>query len=58
MIVKILVYGDFDIRTIDCVSFEFRSNYVENWIRFKYENGIVETVHNVCVIKVESEKTE
>jgi len=40
---------------INCRSFEFRTNQVENWIRIKYKDGSTEEIHDVCVIKAESE---
>ncbi len=44
---------------IECESFEFRTNQVDNWIRIriKYKDGIKEiTIHGVATIKVESEE--
>lgn len=53
---KIIVneYGDIEHRR-SCVSFEFRTNQVENWIRIKYQDGSKEVIHGVAIIKAESE---
>lgn len=41
---------------INCKSFEFRTNQVENWIRIKYKDGSKEIIHGVATIKAESEE--
>ena len=43
---------------IECESFEFRTNQVDNWIRIKYPDGSKEEIHDVCVIKAESEEDD
>ena len=36
---------------IDCASFEFRTNQVQNWIRIKYQDGSKEMIHGIATIK-------
>ena len=55
MILKIIEYGGVS-RQIECKSFEFRCNYVTNWIEVKKADGNKELIYNVCVIKTISEK--
>lgn len=43
-------------RKIECESFEFRTNQVENWIRIKYKDGSKEIIRGVATIKAESEE--
>ena len=45
-------------RKIECGSFEFRTNQVENWIRIKYKDGSKEIIHGVATIKSESRVEE
>ena len=52
MKITIIEYGG-EPRQIECESFEFRTNYVANWIRVKYEDGNKEEIHQVCVIRGE-----
>ena len=35
----------------DAVGFEFRTNYVSNWVRVKVKNSDPIIVRDVCVIK-------
>ena len=54
---KITVIEDCGIEHhINCKSFEFRTNQVENWIRIKYQDGSKEMIHGVTTIKAESEE--
>ena len=39
---------------INCKSFEFRTNQVENWIRIKYQDGSKEKIHGVATIKADN----
>ena len=57
MIITVIEYGGTP-RQIECESFEFRSNQVENWMRIKYKDGSTEEIHDVCVIKAESEEED
>lgn len=41
---------------VQCQSFEFRTNQVSNWIRIKHSDGSTEVIHDVCVVKAESEE--
>ena len=43
---------------IECESFEFRTNTVENWIRIKYKDGSKQLILNVATIKAESEEDD
>jgi hypothetical protein len=40
---------------INCKSFEFRTNQVENWVRINYRDGSKEIINRVATIKAESE---
>lgn len=40
---------------IECESFEFRTNQVTNWVRIKHSDGSTEVIHDICVVKAESE---
>ena len=55
MILTIIEYGGIS-RQIECDSFEFRCNQVTNWIRIKKADGRETLIHNVCVIKTQSER--
>lgn len=55
MTVTIIEY-DGTPRQIECESFEFRTNQVENWIRIKYKDGSKEIIHGVATIRAESER--
>lgn len=54
MTITIIEYGGTE-RHINCESFEFRTNQVENWIKIKYKDGGKEIIHEVATIKAESE---
>lgn len=54
MKIAVIEYGGTE-HHVDCKSFEFRTNQVENWIRIKYQNGSKEIIHGVATIKAESE---
>ena len=54
MKITVIEYGGTE-RHINCKSFEFRTNQVENWIRIKYQDGSKEMIHGVATIKAESE---
>lgn len=41
---------------INCKSFEFRTNHVENWIRIKYQDGSKEMIYGIATIKAEGEE--
>jgi len=55
MTVTIIEYGGTP-RQIECESFEFRTNQVENWMRIKYKDGSKEIIHGVATIRAESEE--
>ena len=57
MILTIIEYGG-EPQQIECESFEFRSNQVTNWIRIKKANGCETLIHNVCVIKTQTESED
>ena len=57
MKLKIIQYGG-AVNIVYCKSFEFRTNHVTNWIKVFYLTGKSEYIHNVCVIKTESEDKE
>ena len=40
---------------IECESFEFRTNQVDNWIHVKHTDGSTEEIRRLCVIKTEGE---
>ena len=52
MQITVIEYGGTE-HHINCKSFEFRTNQVENWIRIKYKDGIKE-IHGVATIKAGS----
>ena len=54
MKIKVIKY-DGDEFDIDCKWFEFRCNHVANWIEVKHQDGNIEYIHDVCVIKSERE---
>lgn len=54
MKITVIEYGGAE-HHINCKSFEFRTNQVENWIRVKYQDGSKEIIHGVATIKTESE---
>lgn len=56
MIITIIEYGDKETQ-IECDSFEFRCNHVSNWIKIKKGN-LSQMMHDICVIKAESENKE
>lgn len=41
---------------INCKSFEFRTNQVQNWIRIKYQDGSKEMIYGIATIKTEKER--
>jgi len=55
MTITVVEYGGAP-RKIECGSFEFRTNQVENWIRIKYKDGSKEIIRGVATIKAESEE--
>lgn len=57
MRITVIEYGGIEHR-INCKSFEFRTNTVTNWIRIRYKDGSKKEIHDVCVIKAESEVDE
>lgn len=57
MTLTIIEYGG-KSRQIECESFEFRGNQVTNWIRIKKVDGCETLIHNVCVIKTQTESEE
>lgn len=54
MKITVIEYGDIEHHR-SCVSFEFRTNQVENWLKIKYQDGSKEIIHGVATIKAESE---
>ena len=54
MKITVVEYGGTE-HHINCKSFEFRTNQVENWIRIKYQDGSKEMIYGVATIKSESE---
>lgn len=54
MKITVIEYGGTE-HHVNCISFEFRTNHVENWIRIKYQDGSKEMIHGVATIKAESE---
>ena len=56
MKITVIEYGGTE-HHINCKSFEFRTNHVENWIRIKHQDGSKEMIHGVATIKAESEDT-
>lgn len=56
MKIIVIEYGGI-ARHINCKSFEFRTNQVENWIKIKYQDGSKEIIHGVATIKAETEET-
>lgn len=56
MKITVIEYGGTE-HHINCISFEFRTNHVENWIRIKHQDGSKEMIHGVATIKAESEDT-
>lgn len=54
MKITVVEYGGIE-HHINCKSFEFRTNQVENWIRIKYKDGSKEIIHGVATAKAESE---
>ena len=56
MKITVIEYGGTE-HHINCKSFEFRTNHVENWIRIECEDGSKEMIHGVATIKAESEDT-
>ena len=52
MRIKVIKYNG-DEYEIDCLWFEFRTNHCANWIKVKYQDGRIEYIHDVCVIKGE-----
>lgn len=57
MKITVIEYGGIE-HNINCKSFEFRTNQVENWIRIKYQDDSKEIIHGVATIKTESEVLE
>jgi hypothetical protein len=55
MKITVVEYGGIEHHR-SCVSFESRTNQVENWIRIKYQDGSKEIIHGVATIKAESEE--
>lgn len=55
MKITVIEYGGIE-HYINCKSFEFRTNQVENWIRIKYRDGRQEMIYGVATIKAESEE--
>ena len=54
MKIIIIKYGG-EPEEIECESFEFRCNQVNNWIKIKKADGNVTMIHNICVIKTQEE---
>ena len=54
MNITVIEYGGIE-HHINCKSFEFRTNQVENWIRIKYQDGSKEILRGVVAIKAESD---
>jgi len=54
MQIIVVEYGGIE-HHINCKSFEFRTNQVENWIRIKYKDGSKEIIRRIATIKAESE---
>jgi len=50
MKIKIIEYNGTE-HHINCESFEFRTNQVQNWIRIKYQDGSKEMIHGIATIK-------
>lgn len=50
MKIEVIKYNG-DEYEIDCLWFEFRTNHCANWIKVKYQDGRIEYIHDVCVIK-------
>lgn len=55
MMITIIEYGGIP-QQIECESFEFRTNQVENWIRIKHKDGSKEIIHGVATIRAESKE--
>ena len=51
MIIEIMQYGDKFPKQIECVSFEFRSSQVSNWVRIIRYDGTAETIHRIAVVR-------
>lgn len=54
MKIIVIEYGGIE-HHINCKSYEFRANQVENWIRIKYQDGSKEILRGIAAIKAESE---
>lgn len=46
-----IIQFDNTITEKECESFEFRTNHVSNWIKLKFKNEPIETIHNVATIQ-------
>lgn len=57
MKITVIEYGGTE-HHINCISFEFRTNHVENWIRIKHQDDSKEMIYGVATIKAESEDKE
>lgn len=54
MKIKVIEYGGKE-HNINCISFEFRTNKVTNWIKIKYQDGRQERIYEIATIKSENE---
>lgn len=55
MKIIVIEYGGIE-HHINCKTFEFRTNQVDNWIRIKFQDDSKEIIHGVATIKAESEE--
>ena len=51
MTIEVMKYGDGKLTSIECKSFEFRTNQVSNWIKVRHFDDREELIREVCVIK-------
>jgi hypothetical protein len=51
MTITIIEYGGKE-KQVECDSFEFRSNHVNNWIKIK-KGDFSYIIHDICVITTE-----